>query len=748
MKIFETDYSFENDELAATRTKLLIALLLFFIFNLSVFAIIRFSSGNILGGVADLVGLLIVSWLLNRLKTRSDYYVFTSRLLLAVTLIVIFTTTYLEHAFSRGIAWSLAAIIFAFYLRDRKEGLIWSLLMLAIVTVSYFTVVKKIVLFDYLSFLFSILTVSMVIYAYEHIKEKAQKSRIKQEEQEFLKNVIDSAVDPIMVIDRDYNVTMHNDAVEKQIDWSCIADRENLKCYEISHHRSTPCDGTDHPCPLREVLETQEHASALHIHQDKRGVSQYVELSASPHRDGKGDIVGIIEIARDITDRIEVENQLEVEQVKLTHLANHDPLTNLPNRLLFHDRVEQAIKRSQRNFSQFVVFFINLDRFKAINDSLGHIVGDKVLQEVTARLKYNMREADTIARLGGDEFALIIESTQHLEDVRNLAEKVQSVLSESMMIAGHELYVTSSIGISLFPNDGDAPEMLFRHADTAVHRAKEEGKNNYCFYTSDMTEQAFERVLMESSLRRALENDEFRVFYQPQIDAATQKLIGKEALVRWEHPELGLVGPDKFLTIAEESGLITEIDHWVMLHACRQQNEWHKRGINPGNLALNLSMKQLHQEDLLAHIQKLITESGCVSHHLEMEITESQIMHKPEQVIRVLNQISDLGISVAVDDFGTGYSSLAYLKRLPVNKLKIDQSFVRDLPDDEEDIAITRAIVALAKSLKLKVIAEGVENEEQKEFLLREGCSNIQGYLYGKPMPADEFEGYLKQQEE
>ena len=746
MKLFETAYSFGNDELAKTKTKLLIAFLLFFVFNLSIFAIVRYSNGNYIGAMLDVAGLLVVTGLYYLLKSSAGYYTFISRAMLSVSVIVIFTTTYFEQAYSRGVAWSLSLIIVSFYLRDRREGLLWAMLIAAIVSVNYFLVMKQIVLFEFLSFFFSILIISMIIYSYEHLKEKAQKIRIKQEEQEFLQTVINSTDDPIMVIDKDYNVSLRNVAVNKYLDWDFIADKEHIKCYEISHQRSTPCDTDEHPCPLRDVLETQNHANALHIHKDSEGKDCYVELSASPHRNKNGELIGIIEIARDITERIKIQEQLAVEQVKLTYLTNHDPLTNLPNRFLFHDRVHQAIKRAHRSFTQFVVFFIDLDRFKEVNDSLGHVVGDRVLKEATRRLKGHMREADTIARLGGDEFALIVESAQHLKDVEYVAERLLELFRKPMMIDEHELYVSCSIGISLFPNDGETPEALFRNADAAVYRAKDEGKNNYCFYTAEMTERAFERVLMESSLRRAIEHDEFRIFYQPQFDAAREKLIGMEALIRWQHPELGLVTPDRFITQAEESGLIIQIDQWVMLHACRQVAFWNKKGLKPGNLALNLSMKQLHETDFIERIEHLFNQSGCHPENLELEITESQIMHNPDQVIRVLNRVNALGISVAVDDFGTGYSSLAYLKRLPVTKLKIDQSFIRDLPDDEEDAGITKAIIALAKSLKLTVIAEGVETEAQKNFLLHEGCHNIQGYFYGKPMPAEQYEVFLNDQ--
>jgi diguanylate cyclase (GGDEF)-like protein len=427
----------------------------------------------------------------------------------------------------------------------------------------------------------------------------------------------------------------------------------------------------------------------------------------------------------------------------LDYQAHYDLLTGLSNRILFNDRLEQAVEKGKRQESKFALFFIDLDRFKQINDSLGHSIGDKVLQIIAKRLQVVMRKEDSISRLGGDEFTILVQDLKDGTDASLLAQKIIYSLSEPINIENHTLYVTTSIGISIFPNDGISANNLLKYADAAMYKAKEEGKNNFQYYSSEMTEKAFERVVMEASLRKALSNNEFVVYYQPQIDGRTDKIIGMEALVRWLHPNEGLVFPDKFIPLAQETGLILAIDQWVMLSAMKQITAWYKMGLNPGVLALNLSMRQLGQEGCVDKLSAMLKESGCKPEWLELEVTEGEIMKNPENAIDVLKNISSMGIELAVDDFGTGYSSLSYLKRLPIDKLKIDKSFVNGLPDDEEDVSIARAIIALAHSLKLSVIAEGVETKEQKEFLVENGCDFIQGYYYSKPIPSDEMEKFL-----
>lgn len=390
------------------------------------------------------------------------------------------------------------------------------------------------------------------------------------------------------------------------------------------------------------------------------------------------------------------------------------------------------------------MLFLDLDHFKEINDSLGHEVGDEILKTVSRRLKDNIRKEDTVARLGGDEFTMILEELSHSQDASLVANKILESLSKAIQIEENELYISSSIGISIYPNDGLDPQSLLKFADSAMYKAKDEGRNNYQYYSSEMTELAFERIVMETAMRNGIKNEEFVVYYQPQVNGETNQLIGMEALVRWKHPTMGIVSPAKFIPLAESTGLIVELDRYVMKTAMNQVSQWYKDGLNPGVLAMNLAVKQLKQNDFIDIFQSLMKETTCKSEWLELEVTESQIMSHPEEAIEILRRISNLGIELAVDDFGTGYSSLAYLKRLPINKLKIDQVFVRGLPNDEEDVGISRAVIALAKSLHLRVIAEGVETKEQKDFLVENGCENIQGYFYSKPVPANEIEKILR----
>ncbi len=481
--------------------------------------------------------------------------------------------------------------------------------------------------------------------------------------------------------------------------------------------------------------ETQTHAN---------GNITALLTSKVPLKDENDNIIGILGSYADITHQREMELALKKQKNILSHQAHHDALTGLPNRILFHDRLEQSIQVSKRKQTKTALLFIDLDHFKEINDSLGHDVGDEILKTVSNRLKKVVREEDTVSRLGGDEFTIILGELSEVQDSSKIAKKIIEALSNPINVEGNILYVSSSIGISIYPDDGSSTQNLLKYADSAMYKAKDEGRNNFQYYNSMMTELAFERVVMETSLREALVRDQFVVYYQAQVNGITDELIGLEALVRWEHPIMGLVSPAKFIPLAQATGLIVELDRIVMKKAMNQVSKWYKKGLNPGVLAMNLAVKQLHKEDFIEMFEELIIETKCEAQWLELEVTEGQIMTNPDEAIKLLTKISNLGIELAVDDFGTGYSSLAYLKRLPIDKLKIDQAFVRDLPEDEEDAGITRAVIALAKSLNLKVIAEGVETKEQKDFLVLNGCENIQGYLYSKPIPADKFELLLK----
>ncbi len=562
----------------------------------------------------------------------------------------------------------------------------------------------------------------------------------------YLESVIDGISDPVMIIDDGYNIQLMNEAAQKSLEHHLIADIEHPKCYEVSHHRSVPCDGLKHPCPLKKVMETKKSISVMHDHLDSEGKARSVELTISPLSDRDEKFIGLMEVARDITHDIEIKEKLKKQKDITQYQAHHDTLTGLSNRTLFVDRLGQSIKKAYRSESKVAVLFIDLDNFKEINDSFGHSFGDEVLKAVTRRFLAIIRRTDTLARIGGDEFAMMIDD--ELKDsavVIDIVHEMMQIMREPFVIEHHSLYVTLSIGISLYPEDAAVADILLKNADAAMHRSKEEGRNTYQFYTEDMTEKAFERIVMETSLREALDAEEFIVHYQPQINAETEMLVGMEALVRWEHKSMGLISPAKFIHLAEETGLIVDLDRQVMRAAMRQVSAWYAEGLDPGILALNLAMKQLQQEDFIPMLEAMIQETGCKAKWLELEVTEGKIMKRPEQAIETLRKISDLGILLAIDDFGTGYSSLAYLKRLPIDKLKIDRSFLIDVPHDEDDVAIVRAVIALATSMNMSMIAEGVETAQQRDFLLQNGCSDIQGYFYARPMPAEKMTTLLRE---
>ena len=476
----------------------------------------------------------------------------------------------------------------------------------------------------------------------------------------------------------------------------------------------------------------------------KSGDIIYTHVSLSVLKNESDEIIGLTYYSQDITQKKEIEEKLKEQTEQLNFQAYHDALTKLPNRILFEDRLEQAISNANKHHEKLGLLFIDLDNFKQINDTLGHHYGDEVLKIIAKRFERCIRHEDTLARLGGDEFTVLIQDLKTSESVILVAEKIIDSLKPKIILENHELHISASIGISLYPKDSRSKNDLLKYADTAMYKAKDEGRNNYQFYSEEMTQLAFEKATMEISLRNAISKNEFTVFYQPQIDARDNRIIGMEALVRWEHPQMGLVMPDKFIHIAEESNFIRELDYFVMHQAMSDVYQWYQEGLNPGILSLNLSIKQLMSDNFLQKLQDAIESTHFNVNWLELEITESQMMHDPMKSIERLQILNDMGIQIAIDDFGTGYSSLTYLKRLPVNTLKIDRSFIKDLPDDEEDRAISKAIIALAKSLNMKIIAEGVETSEQINYLLANGCHYIQGYYYSKAIDKEKMTHFIK----
>ena len=475
----------------------------------------------------------------------------------------------------------------------------------------------------------------------------------------------------------------------------------------------------------------------------KSGKLIHTDVSASLLKDENYKIIGITYYAQDITQKKEIEQRLLEQTERLNFQAHHDPLTRLPNRTLFNDRLHQSIAYAHRHHEKFAVFFIDLDNFKQINDTLGHHYGDEILKIVAQRLFECIKEGDTLARLGGDEFTVIAQDLSSLESAANTAQKIIDAVMKKIEIDEHILHVTVSIGISLYPKDATHENNLLKYADSAMYQAKGSGRNNYQFYSTEMTNLALEKAALEMELRRAIEEEQLLVYYQPQIDARDESVVGVEALVRWKHPIKGMVMPNSFISLAEETGLIKEVDNYVMRQAMLDMAQWYRAGLNPGKLSLNLSLNQLMNKNFLPLLKKTIAETDFDVKWLSFEITESQMMLNPNKSIEKLNRLNGMGIEISIDDFGTGYSSLAYLKRLPVNALKIDKSFIFDLPHNEEDRAITDAVIALAKSLKLEIVAEGVEHVEQVDYLLSRGCHIIQGFYYSQAIPSEMFVDFL-----
>jgi diguanylate cyclase len=445
-------------------------------------------------------------------------------------------------------------------------------------------------------------------------------------------------------------------------------------------------------------------------------------------------------MARSIRYAIERKNAEE----NLAYLKQYDPLTGLANRTLFQDRLQQALARANRDDDMVALMLLDLDHFKAVNDVLGHAGGDELLKEVAERIEGLVRKSDTVARLGADEFAIILEEMSDAQDVAPVAQDILNTLSESFVLDGHEIPVTASLGIAVRPpSEGDS---LLKDADAAVYRAKERGRNTYEFYAEEMNVRAFERLTLRNMLRQALKEEEFLLHYQPQVDLATGAIVGAEALVRWRQPDSGLVPPARFIPVLEDTGDIVGVGRWIMRTACHQNRAWQDSGVAPLRVAVNLSARQFSQGGLVSTVADVLEESGLDPSCLELEITESLLMEDLNASLQILGELQNVaeGLRVSIDDFGTGYSSLSYLKSFPIDLLKIDQSFVREIPGDSDDAAITAAIIGLAHSLRLGVIAEGVETEEQATFLRERGCDEAQGYYFSRPLPAGEFAELLK----
>ena len=469
----------------------------------------------------------------------------------------------------------------------------------------------------------------------------------------------------------------------------------------------------------------------------KNGSIYPVSLSISTVRDSNGRITHYVAVFSDITER-------KASEARIAYLAQHDALTGLPNRALLRDRLDQALAHATRQGKRIALMFLDLDRFKTINDSLGHVTGDKLLQGVAGRLRQCIRETDTVSRQGGDEFIIVLTDIDSPDEAGRVAAKILDQLDPAFDVDGQQLRTSFSIGVALFPEDGPNPETLMKNADTAMYHAKESGRNTYRFFDERMNVNTLERLQLENGLRQALTRHELQLAYQAQVDLVSGRIIGLEALLRWASESLGNVPPSRFIPLAEECGLIIPIGDWVLREACRQARQWQDAGLAPVPVGVNLSALQFRRSDIVAGVAAALDESGLAGHWLELELTESLLMESGPDVILTLGKLKALGVRLSIDDFGTGYSSLAYLKRFPVDRLKIDQSFVRDLAQDPDDAVIIRTIIQLGHNLRLEVIAEGTETLEQMDFLRREGCTAAQGYLFSRPVPAEAIPALLQ----
>ena len=561
--------------------------------------------------------------------------------------------------------------------------------------------------------------------------------RVEERTQE-LRLIFESTAGAIYGIDLEGRCTFCNPACLRLLGYAHPDELLGKNMHDLIHHSRR--DGTKLPVEECRIFQAFKSGQGVHVDDEvlwkSDGTSFPAEYWSYPQRKAEH-IVGAAVAFIDITER-------RVAEERIRHLAYYDALTGLPNRLLFQDRLAKALASARRRREKVALLFMDLDRFKTINDSLGHSIGDCLLNECAERLKNWAREQDTVARLGGDEFVVVLTALKDVTDAAVAASRIMQAMSVKFVIQGHLLSVTCSLGISVFPDHGTDGEALLKNADAAMYCGKENGRNNFQFFTQDMNVRAVERLTLENDLRLALEKKELFLMYQPQRGVATAKVTGAEALLRWQHPRLGLVPPDKLIPIAENSGLIIPIGEWVLRTACAQVRQWQDQGLPALPVAVNVSAVQFRQKNFPELIGRVLHETGLPPQYLELELTESMLLSNADVTLSVLQELKEMGVKLSIDDFGTGYSSLSYLKHLPVYKLKIDRSFVRDITVDPDDAAITGAIINMAKSLDLKVIAEGVENEGQMSFLRQHNCDEIQGYYFSRPLGAADFAEKLR----
>jgi diguanylate cyclase (GGDEF)-like protein/PAS domain S-box-containing protein len=555
-----------------------------------------------------------------------------------------------------------------------------------------------------------------------------------QESSQFNQQIINSAGEGVIVYDRDLRYQVWNPYMEKLMGMpaSEILGRHPLEVFPSLHdlgliERLELARAGKTPPPIEFPLSSIAG-----------GFSGWCLDTSAPLRNTKGEIIGVIGTVQDISERKGYEQELEYQ-------ASHDPLTGLANRNLLNDRLGQSLIYANRSQRIVATLLLDLDRFKLINDSLGHSHGDELLRMVAFRLNQSVRPGDTVSRLGGDEFVVTLAEVAELDDVGLVAKRIRETLAKPFPLEGHELRVTASIGISLYPQDGDCAEILLRHADIAMYRAKEKGGDTFRFFAADMNLRIQGTLALEADLNLALQRGEFTLRYQPKVDIASGRITGCEALVRWEHPQRGTIPPGDFIPLAEETGLIVPLGAWVLEEACRQNKAWQVEGLPALSVAVNLSARQFRQGDLPEFIQRILEEAELDPRWLELELTESMLIDDPDQAVSLMAELKRIGVHLSLDDFGTGYSSLAYLRRFTIDRLKIDRSFVNGIVTDPDSATIATSIIALAHRLRLKVVAEGVETEEQLGYLRKYGCDEMQGYFFSRPLPADEFSSLLRQ---
>lgn len=560
--------------------------------------------------------------------------------------------------------------------------------------------------------------------------EVSERKRTEQDLENLLslqKATLEATVDGILVINRDNKITSYNQKFFQM--WHIPQNIiDTLDCEIVFHFLVDQIKNYEGYLARVKEINEQPNGEYCDILEFKDG--RIFERYCQPQRIGE-EIVGRVWIFRDITERQMAENTIRYQ-------ALHDLLTDLPNRILFNERLSGALTKAHKNQGMLAVMFLDLDRFKTINDTLGHAFGDQLLQVVAERLTGCLWQHDTVARWGGDEFTLLLPQIHCAEDAERIAQRILFTLKQPIDMGDRHLHISGSIGIACYPQDGEDAETLLRNADVALYRAKEEGRHNYQFYRENMNSQASELLILENELHQALEKGEFVVHYQPQVSTTSGKITQMEALVRWKHSELGLISPAKFIPLAEENGLIIPIGEWVLRTACAQTKAWQDAGLSPLTIAVNLSARQFQQPNLVEMVARILAETGLEARFLELEITESVAMQNVDFSRGILRKLHNMGVLISMDDFGTGYSSLSYLKKFPLHKLKIDQSFVRDLTTDPNDAAIINAITALGKELNLKMVAEGVETEEQKNILISLQCEYMQGYLFSRPLSPED----------